>query len=75
MIVVFSYRALKYFKEGSTSKVLKNLVTIPGYLVILFIIMMVFDLLFVSSNELDKEKDYLAENIKNTKNAYNINIE
>ncbi len=37
--------------------------------------MMVFDLLFVSSNELDKEKDYLAENIKNTKNAYNINIE
>ncbi len=36
---------------------------------------MVFDLIFVGSNELDKEKDYIAENIKNTKNAYNINIE
>lgn len=75
IIVVFAYRALKYFKEGSTSKVLKNLAVIPSYLVILFIIMMGFDLVFVSSNELDKEKEYIAENIKNTKNAYNINIE
>ncbi|MGN1297968.1 MAG: UPF0182 family protein [Clostridia bacterium] len=75
VIVIFAYRALKYFKQGNTSKVLKNLAVIPGYLVILFIVMVVFDLVFVSSNELDKEKDYIAENIKNTKNAYNINIE
>lgn len=75
IIIVFAYRALKYFKEGNTNKVLKNLAVIPGYLVVLFIIMMVFDLVFVSSNELDKEKEYIAENIKNTKNAYNINME
>ena len=37
--------------------------------------MMSFDLLYVNSNELDKEKEYIAENIKNTKNAYDINIE
>ncbi len=75
IIVVFAYRALKYFKEGNTNRVLKNLAVIPGYLVILFIVMMVFDLVFVSFNELDKEKEYIAENIKNTKNAYNINID
>lgn len=75
VIVIFAYRALKYFKQGNTSKVLKNLAVIPSYLVVLFIVMVVFDLVFVSSNELDKEKDYIAENIKNTKNAYNINIE
>ena len=75
VIVIFAYRALKYFKEGNTSKVLKNLAVIPGYLVVLFIVMVVFDLVFVGSNELDKEKEYIAENIKNTKNAYNINIE
>ena len=34
-----------------------------------------FDLIFVNSNELDKEKEYITENINNTKNAYNINIE
>ena len=75
VIVIFAYRAIKYFKEGKTNKVLKNLAVIPGYLVGLFVIMMVFDLVFVSSNELDKEKEYIAENIKNTKDAYNINIE
>ena len=75
VIVIFAYRAIKYFKEGNTNKVLKNLAVIPGYLVILFVVMMVFDLVFVNSNELDKEKEYIAENINNTKNAYNINIE
>lgn len=75
VIVIFAYRALKYFKEGKTSKVLKNLAVIPGYLVILFVVMVIFDLVFVNSNELDKEKKYIAENIENTKNAYNINIE
>ena len=73
--IIFAYRALKYFKKGNTGKVLKNLAVIPGYLVVLFIVMVVFDLAFVSTNELDKEKEYIAENIKNTKNAYNINIE
>ena len=75
IITVFAYRAIKYFKEGNTNKVLQNLAVIPGYLVILFVVMIVFDLVFVSSNELDKEKEYIAENIKNTKSAYNINIE
>ena len=75
IIVIFAYRALKYFKEGNTSKVLINLAVIPAYLVILFVIMIVFDLAFVSSNELDKEKENIAENIKNTKNAYQLNIE
>ena len=75
IIVIFSYRALRYFKEEKTSKVLKNLIVIPAYLVVLFFVMMIFDITVVSSNELDKEKQYLAENIQNTKNAYEINIE
>ena len=75
VMVIVAYKALKYFKEGNTSKVLKNLAIIPAYLVVLFLVMVVFDLVFVNSNELDKEKENIAENIKNTKNAYNINIE
>ncbi len=75
VIIIFAYRALKYFKEGNTNKVLKNLAIIPAYLVILFVVMIAFDLIFVRSNELDKEKEYIAENINNTKNAYKINIE
>ena len=75
VIIIFAYRALKSFKESNTSKVLKNLAVIPGYLVVLFLVMLVFDLVYVHSNELDKEKKYISENIKNTKIAYNINIE
>ncbi len=75
VIVIFAYRALKAFKVSNTSKVLKNLAVIPGYLVVLFLVMLVFDLAYVHSNELDKEKKYISENIKNTKIAYNINIE
>lgn len=75
IIVIFVYRALKYFKQGKTSKVLRNLAVIPGYLVALFVVMVTFDLVFVNSNELDKEKKYIVENIENTRNAYDINIE
>ena len=37
--------------------------------------MLGFDLIYVNSNELDKERNYISANIKNTKDAYNINIE
>ena len=75
VIVIFAYRAIRAFKAGKTNKVLKNLAVIPGYLVILFIAMLGFDLIYVNSNELDKERNYISANIKNTKDAYNINIE
>lgn len=75
IIVIFSYRAIHYFKKGETNRILKNLAVIPAYLVLLFIAMIGFDLIFVNANELDKEKDYISENIKNTKSAYQIAIE
>ena len=75
VIVIFAYRALKYFKKEETTKVLKNLAVIPAYLVLLFVIMTVFDLAYVKTNELDKEKKYITANIENTKNAYGIDIE
>lgn len=75
VIVIFGYRGIHYFKKAQTNKVLKNLAVIPAYLVLLFVVMLGFDLLFVHANELDKEKSYIAENIKNTKSAYQIAIE
>ena len=75
VIVIFAYRALKYFKKGYTAKVLKNLAVIPTYLVLLFVVMVGFDLIFVKSNELDKERGYISQNIENTKNAYGLNID
>ena len=75
IIILFAYKALRAFKNGKTNKVLKNLAVIPGYLVLLFIVMIAFDLIYVNSNELDKEKKYITANINATKNAYNVDIE
>ena len=75
VIVIATIRAVKAFKENNTSKVLKNLIIIPGYLVGMFLVMIAFNLIFVNSNTLDKEKTYLDKNIEYTKMAYNIDIE
>ena len=45
---------------------------VPGYMVILFIMMLGFDLIFVNSNEYDKERSSIEKNIINTQKAYNI---
>ena len=75
LIVVAIFMAIRYFKKDKFKSVIKSLVVIPAYLICLFIVMVVFDLFFVRSNELDKEKEYIGYNIEYTKNAYNINTE
>ena len=75
IIVVFTIRAIKAFKESNTTKTIKNLVVIPGYLVAMFIVTITFNLIFVKSNTLDKQKWYLENNINYTKSAYNIDID
>lgn len=74
VIVIAALRAIKAFKNNNTSKVLKNIAIIPGYLVVMFLVIIVFNLIFVNSNKLDREKEYLEDNIKYTKTAYNIDI-
>lgn len=75
IMVIAVIKAVRAFKENNTAKVLKNLIIIPGYLVAMFFVMIVFNLIFVNSNTLDKEKQYLENNISYTKSAYNIDIE
>ena len=75
LIVVCIWKAVNYFKKQNTKNIIKVLAIIPGYLVILFVVMVGFDLIFTSSNKLDKEKNNIANNIENTKSAYNIDVE
>ena len=75
LILICGIMAVKNFKKDNLKKVAIWLCTIPLYLVVLFLIILSFDLIYVNKNELDKEKPYIASNIKFTKNAYNINID
>ena len=76
IIIIFCiWRAVIYFRRQDTKNVIKVLAVIPSYLVILFIVMVGFDLIFASSNRLDKEEANITNNIENTKSAYNIDVE
>lgn len=67
--------AIRLFKKNQNKKIIYPLLTIPGYLVSLFIIMVFVDIIFVKPNEFDRERAYIQANIDFTKKAYNINTE
>lgn len=75
IMVLSVFKAIKEFTKGNTKKIIKALLWVPAYLVILAVGMLGVNLIYVNSNELDKERTYIAENIKNTKKAYGIDIE
>lgn len=75
IILISIFRAVHDFKNGNQSKILKDLVVVPIYLVVLFIVMLGFDLIFVNQNEFDKERKYIESNISTTKKAYGIDCE
>lgn len=75
VMIISTYMAIRYIKKGNTKKVIAAILVVPGYLCVLFIIMATFQIVFVKSNELDKQNQYISYNIDSTKNGYNINIE
>jgi len=67
---------LKYvLKKDKTKKLLASICIVPAYLVSLFIVIILFNFMFVNSNKLDTQKQYIGYNIEYTKNAYNLAIE
>ena len=62
-----------FFQKNKNKKIMFTLLSIPGYLVVMFIVMVGTDFIFVKPNEFDKERKYIEENISSTKEAYGIN--
>ena len=75
IMVVSVFKAISEFNKGNTKKVITSILVVPVYLILLLVVMLGFNLIFVNSNELDKEKTYIADNIRNTKKAYGIDID
>lgn len=75
VMIISLFRAIKHFKNKNTRKVVRSVLVVPIYLGIVLITMIGYSLIFVNSNELDKEKEYINNNIKYTKIAYNLDIE
>ena len=76
IVLVFSvFRAIGKFKQNDKKQLVISLCIVPGYLVMLFIVLIGFKIVFVNSNELDKQKEYIQNNINYTKSAYGVNID
>ena len=75
VMIISIFRAINYFKNKKTKQTVISLVVIPGYLLCLFLSITIFQLAYVKPNELDREQTYIEANIKNTRTAYNINIQ
>ena len=74
-IIICAIRALKKFRKEQYRKACYNILLIPIYLVVLFVVVFLTDVIYLKHNELDKQKAYIDTNIKFTKQAYDIEIE
>ena len=73
IIILSVFMAIRNFNKGKTKNVIIWILVVPVYIIILLIIMAVFQLIFVTPNELDREKENIQNNINYTKEAYGIN--
>ena len=73
VIVIAVVLSVIFFIKNKNRKIMYTLLSIPGYLVVLFFVMLITDVIFIKPNEFDKEKRYIEENISSTKEAYGIN--
>ena len=75
LIVLSVFMAIKNFNNGKTKKVIMWILVVPAYIILLLIVMALFQLIFVTPNELDREEANIQNNINCTKEAYGINTE
>ena len=75
IVILAVIMAIKNIKKQKSKKILFWLGMIPTYLVVLFVVIVLTDLIYVNRNELDKEKSYIYYNMQFTKAAYSINAE
>ena len=75
VIIIAIIRLFRYIRKGNFKQSIVSIAIVPTYLIGLFLVMIVFQSVFVGKNELDNEQQYISHNIENTKNAYGINIE
>lgn len=75
VVIVFAViRLLKYVKKSNFNQCVLSIAIVPLYLFCMFLVMLYSDYIYVGSNELDRQKDYIKNNIERTKDAYGINI-
>ncbi len=74
VILIGVFMGIFFLKKQKYKMAIISILSIPGYLVVLFLIITFFQIAFVNPNILDTEKTYIEYNIENTQKAYGIDI-
>ena len=75
IIVLSVFMAIRAFNKGRTKRVIMWILVVPAYIILLLIVMAFTQIVFITPNELDNEKENIQNNINFTKEAYGINTE
>lgn len=75
VIIIAVYNFIRGIKKEESKKTLFSIILIPAALIIVFIVNIAIDSIFLRGNDIDREKEYILQNIRATEEAYNINVE
>ena len=75
VIIIVVYNFIKGIKKEESKKILFSIVLVPATLIVVFIANIAIDSIFLRGNDIDREKEYILQNIRATEEAYNVNIE
>ena len=75
IIIISVFMAIKSFNDGKTKKVVAWILVVPIYIIFLIVIMALFQAIFVTPNELDREEKNIQNNITYTKEAYGLDAQ
>ena len=75
VIIIAVYNFIKGIKKEESKKILFSIVLVPATLIVVFIANIAIDSIFLRGNDIDREKEYILQNIRATEEAYNVNIE
>ena len=75
VIIIAVYNFIRGIKKEESKKILFSIILIPAALIVVFIVNIAIDSIFLRGNDIDREKEYILQNIRATEEAYNVNIE
>ena len=75
VIIIAVYNFIRGIKKEESKKILFSIILIPAALIVVFIVNIAIDSIFLRGNVIDREKEYILQNIRATEEAYNINVE
>lgn len=75
VVIIAVLRLIRFIRKQNFKQGMVSVLIVPAYLVGLFLVMVYFQTFHVGNNELDNESEYIGYNIKNTKEAYGIDID